>query len=93
MNPQDANPQNFQHSGNIIYTSPDGFFSIARGHWGEDREGTTRLAIRWNGDINNPKEIGHPNVRGYPMWFQLPSDDDGYLPQVLRALAENIGLE
>jgi hypothetical protein len=89
MRPEDANPQNFQHNGNIIYTSPDGFFSIARGYWSGDEEGTTRLAMRWNGDINNSSDLGHPNVRGYPMWFQLPSDNDGYLPDVARALLGN----
>lgn len=89
MRPENANPENFQHNGNIIYTSPDGNFSIARGYWIDDPEGTTRLAMRWNGDINNPDDPGYPKVFGHPMWFQLPSDDDGYLPDVLRALEGN----
>ncbi len=88
MRPQDANPENFQHDGNIIYTSPDNFFSIARGYWSGDQIGTTRIAMRWNGDINNPSDLGYPNIFGRPMWFQLPSDKDGYLPDAIIALTE-----
>lgn len=71
MKPQEVNPQNFKVK-NIIYTSSNGDFSVAEGEYEED--GVNRLALRWNGIINDPNDKGYPKVFGHPMWFQLPDD-------------------
>ncbi len=71
MKPENARPQNFKVD-KVIYTSPDGHFSIAKGEWTEDE--MTRFAMRWNGDINDPDDKGYPSVFSHPMWFQLPYD-------------------
>ena len=83
MRPEKACPKNFLHNGNIIYTSPDGHFSIAKGEWTEDE--MPRFAMRWNGDINDPNDKGYPSVFDYPMWFQLPYD----IKDILQALIAN----
>lgn len=88
MRPENVLPENFQHNGNIVYTSADGWISLARGQWIDDAEGVTRLAIRWNGDIDDPEDKGYPKVFGNPMWFQLPSDTD--IPDLIQALTNNI---
>ena len=87
MSPEEACPQNFIHNGNIVYTSPDGYFSIARGIWVED--GTERFAMRWNGDINDPNDKGYPKVFNYPMWFQLPNDSRD-LEGIVKSISDGI---
>jgi hypothetical protein len=82
MKPENANPKNFTVS-RIVYTAPDGSFSIAKGEWTEDN--MNRFAMRWNGDINNPSDKGYPSVFDNPMWFQLPYD----IKDILRVLIEN----
>lgn len=82
MNPTNVNPKNFKVD-KIIYTSPDGSFSIAKGEWIED--GMNRFAMRWNGEITNPNDKGYPSVFDNPMWFQLPYD----IKDILKALIEN----
>lgn len=84
MDPKDVKPRNFNHNGNIIYTSGDGKFSIAKGVWTDDN--TKRFAMRWNGDVSNSKDKGYPSVFDFPMWFQLPEND---IKGVLAALIEN----
>jgi hypothetical protein len=79
MNPQNANPQNFQVE-NIIYNN-DGF-SIAIGIWKDDN--SRRFAMRWNGDDSNPDDVGYPSVFKHPMWFQLPTDVQGVLAAILE---------
>lgn len=74
MRPQNANPQNFIHNGNIIFTSPAGHFSIAKGIWKENGVSTERLAMRWNGEITDPNDKGYPRQGAHPLWFQLPDD-------------------
>jgi len=82
MKPENANPNNFKVS-KIIYTTPDGSFSIAKGEWTEDE--MNRFAMRWNGDINNDNDKGYPSVFDNPMWFQLPYD----IKDLLASLIEN----
>jgi hypothetical protein len=82
MKPENANPKNFVVS-KVVYTSPDGLFSIAKGEWTEDN--MNRFAMRWNGDINNPNDKGYPSVFDHPMWFQLPYN----IKDLLRVLIEN----
>ena len=82
MKPQDVNPRNFQvHK--IVYTSPNGGWSIAKGEWVDD--GMERFAIRYNGDINNPEDNGFPSTFGNPMWFQLPYE----IKELLKELIEH----
>lgn len=68
----------------IIYISPDGYFSIAKGIWNEDK--THCFAMRWNGDINDKNDLGYPSRGAYPMWFMLPTD----IREVLVALINNL---
>ena len=63
MNPENVRPHSFKKH-TIIYN--DGHFSVA---YGEDSNGNTRLAVRWNGGGNN---VGYPSQGGHPLWFQLP---------------------
>ncbi|HEY0769714.1 MAG TPA: hypothetical protein VGD31_05225, partial [Sphingobacteriaceae bacterium] len=88
MNPQNANPGNFKVQ-SIIYTSPDGYFSIAKGTWTEDEQ--ERLAMRWNGDIEDPNDKGYPSVFQNPMWFQLPYDITGVLDALKEVNEPNYG--
>ncbi|HEY1046299.1 MAG TPA: hypothetical protein VGF79_07660 [Bacteroidia bacterium] len=81
MKPENANPKNFIVD-KVIYTSPDGNFSIAKGEWVEDE--MIRFAFRWNGDINNPSDKGYPSVFDNPMWFQLPYDLRDVLSILIR---------
>ena len=62
--PEEVNPQNYRVE-RIIYNDRD--FSIA---WGEWEDGTMRLAMRWNGDGDDP---GYPKLFSNPVWFVLPS--------------------
>lgn len=79
MKPEDVNPKNFKVE-KIIYTSPKGEFSIAKGEWTED--GMNRFAMRWNGDGDNK---GYPSVFDHPMWFQLPYD----IKDIIKTLVEH----
>ncbi len=81
MRPEDVNRKNFTLI-SIIYTSPDGGFSIAKGTWNEDE--MTRFAIRWNGDINNQNHKGFPTYKEFPVWFQLPYDLRDFLTVLIK---------
>jgi hypothetical protein len=67
-------------------------WSLALGQW----EGHACLAIRWNGDKNNPK--GNPCSRGVPTWFVVPGalesallgSADIKIPADKRALAKTL---
>jgi hypothetical protein len=54
-------------------------WAVALGYW----EGKETLAIRWNGDDENP--VGTPQSRGLPTWFILPNT-----PEELRTLKKII---
>lgn len=81
MKPEDAKPKNFKVE-KVIYTSPDGYFSVAKGEWTDDK--MKRFAMRWNGDINNPNDKGYPSVFDNPMWFQLPYDIKGIIKALIN---------
>ncbi|WP_232476182.1 hypothetical protein [Flavisphingomonas formosensis] len=71
MNPQNAvSPSNRLREGtlNVIYTAPDGSWSLATMIW--DKEEC--VGCRWNGDINDPDDKGNPTSRGRGTWFILP---------------------
>lgn len=78
MNPQDANPRNFEVQ-SIVYN--DGDFSVAYGRWKDD---TMQLAMRWNGDTEEEK--GYPKTFGNPMWFIVSS---GIKKTILKSLLES----
>lgn len=82
MKPEDAlSPLGRLEPGtlNVIYTSPDGAWSLARMVW----DGAPRLGCRWNGDINNPADKGNPSSRGHGTWFILP---DELVPVVMESI-------
>lgn len=67
--PEDVNPKKFKVK-KIIYQ--DQSFSISVGEWQDD--GSERGAMRWNGNPNDPEDVGYPRVFKNPMWFQLPQN-------------------
>jgi hypothetical protein len=36
------------------------------------RGGRRRIGVRWDGDPNDPDDLGHPSVHGNATWFVLP---------------------
>ena len=44
------------------------------------------IGVRWNGDLNNPKEIGYPRHADYPTWFVLPEYLNNQTLQTLQSL-------
>lgn len=73
MKPQDAlSPRNRLDPGslNVIYTAPDGSWSLAEMIW----DGDPRVGCRWNGDINDPEDKGNPRSHGQGTWFILPDE-------------------
>jgi hypothetical protein len=53
---------------NVIYTSPDGYWSLAEMIW----DGGRRVGCRWNGDITDPEDKGNPRSHANGTWFILP---------------------
>lgn len=45
-------------------------YSVARFKW--DR--APAVGIRWDGDPDNPNDVGTPQSRGLPTWFILPAE-------------------
>jgi hypothetical protein len=83
MRPEDAtSPRNRIAEGSVrvIYTSPDGAWSIASMTFDDE----LRHGFRWNGDINDPDDKGNPRSHGQGTWTILPSEIGG----PLAALAE-----
>ena len=74
MNPKDVQPGNFELI-DVIYDNDD--FSIAYGIF---EEGDKCIAMRWNGDLDNP---GYPKTFGYPMWFIV---DNSLKNTILKSL-------
>ncbi len=73
MKPQDAlSPRNRLDPGslNVIYTAPDGSWSLGEIIW----DGDPRVGCRWNGDINDPEDKGNPRSHGQGTWFVLPDE-------------------
>jgi len=50
----------------VLDEGTEGQSALAIGRW----DGNVVLAMRWNGDANNP--IGNPQSRGLPTWFVVP---------------------
>lgn len=45
-------------------------YSVARFKW----ERVPAVGIRWDGDPDNPNDVGTPQSRGLPTWFILPAE-------------------
>ena len=74
----------------VIYTSPDGSWSLATFGWKErtdmsDDEASFVLGMRWNGDIEDENARGYPTLGyGNPGWFVVPEELGG----PIRALVQ-----
>lgn len=68
MNGNNVNPKKWS---NIKVLYDDGISSFIIGNY-EGKKGKI-IAMRWNGDSGNPKDIGYPKQGRYPLWFMLPS--------------------
>lgn len=83
MRPEDAlSPRNRIGEGSIrvIYTAPDGSWSLATMVW----DGVDVVGCRWNGDFDDPQDKGNPRSHGQGTWFILPNE----LGHPVAALAE-----
>jgi hypothetical protein len=56
----------------VAHTSSDGAWSIAEFNWWEGNAWVPYIGIAWNGDLNNPKDVGWPNSRNQGTWFCVP---------------------
>ena len=54
----------------VLHDGGFGGWSVAEGQWGEGKEWSNVLAIRWNG--NERTHLGMPQSRGLPVWFVVP---------------------
>lgn len=72
MHPTDAHSPKWrieQGTINVVYTHPSTDWSVATMTYDEI---PGCVGIRWNGDINNPADLGYPSARGNGAWFILP---------------------
>jgi hypothetical protein len=51
----------------------EGEWSVAEMNW----DGRRRVGIRWNGDLDDPSDLGNPRSRNYGTWFVLPDELGG----------------
>jgi len=63
----------------VLYDRGENNAAVAVGRW----EGDAVLAIRWNGNDDNP--IGNPQSRGLPTWFIVPQE---FNDSILKTLKE-----
>ena len=96
MKPEEVSPRNFKLE-KIIFDNGD--FSISYGEW---ENGNKSLAMRWNGDPNDPDDKGYPKTFGNPMWFLVERDltipiltslignENSHKEELLKLLAELI---
>lgn len=86
MKPEEAqSPRNRIREGSIrvIYTSPDGNWSLAEMIYDENRA----IACRWNGDIDDPEDKGNPRSHAQGTWFVMPDE----LGEPIAAMAKMFG--
>jgi hypothetical protein len=75
-------PKNTVRSVDVLYTSADRSWSVARlSYW----NGEENIGIRWNGEEDHPG-VGHPQSRGRPVWFVIPQE----MADTIRARAEEL---
>jgi hypothetical protein len=73
----------------VIHTSRDGLWSIAIFNWwDETNKWIEVVGMCWNGDPNNPSDVGYPNSRQSGTWFIVP---DALAPHV-RAFAQSMAI-
>jgi hypothetical protein len=74
MDPKDAlSPRSRIKAGSIavIYTHPSTDWSVATMIY----DGRSAVAMRWNGDVNDRRDLGYPSARGANgAWFVLPDE-------------------
>ena len=76
---------------NILYTSNDPHsetWSVATFRWLSDGKWIECTGICWNGDLNNPKDVGWPNSRNQGTWFIVPH----MLAPNVKAFAETMAV-
>lgn len=64
-------PKNRLLSLEVILFEEDEGYSVALVEW--DEPGAYALAMRWNGQKDNPHDKGVPTSRGWPTWFVVPN--------------------
>jgi hypothetical protein len=59
----------------VVYTANSGGWSVTKLNWWDEATSSydPALAIRWNGELNDPNDLGHPRSHGHPTWFILPT--------------------
>ena len=65
----------------VIDLYDDGITSLIFGIYDQKKK---CLGIRWNGDSNNPKDIGFPSQGKYPLWFVLPEWIEMQILSIIR---------
>ena len=93
MKPQDrTSPKNRIDPAtlHILFTSSDpdnGTWSVAKFNWW-DNAWVECIGLAWNGDLNNPKDVGWPNSRNQGTWFIVPN----MLAPNVKAFAETMAV-
>ena len=78
MHPTDAvSPRDRIKEGSlrVLYISEDKGWSVATMLWRDghsDKVYEEATGFRWNGDINDPKDLGMPSAHGHGTWIICP---------------------
>jgi hypothetical protein len=64
----------------VIYISEDKKWSLAEMIY----DGEARVGCRWNGDIDDPSDKGHPRSHGEAVWFTLPKEIGSPLAELIK---------
>ena len=86
MRPEDAqSPRNRIEPGSIrvIYTDPQGWWSLAEMTY----DGEPAVGCRWNGELDDADDKGHPRSHAQGTWFVLPEP----LAQPIAAMVKTFG--
>jgi hypothetical protein len=71
IHPEDvSSPKERWETISIIYDEGVGEIAVAIGQW----DNSQVIAIRWNGQDEEKKEIGNPQSSGHATWFILPDE-------------------
>ena len=73
MHPLDATSPKWriaQGTIDVIYIHPSNEWSLATMTY----DGHPALGMRWNGDLNDPRDLGYPSARGNGAWFIVPPE-------------------
>ena len=72
----------------VIYDGGEWQSAVAELEW----DGKPSVGIRWNGSSEG-QPLGHPQSRGYPIWFQVPPEFADAVLTRARELAPETPLE